>query len=164
MAERIRYVDSHTGGEPTRVALEGFPDLGHLPLRERVEAFRSKHDRYRAALATEPDRWTWSADGRRVQRVTPALLSWLARLDAALAAQSPDSKLPEPAPESEDPAPAASAPTGPLHTLVLLREGRRHTELRLGEALEVTPIDPPGPRWRAALSAADAATLRESLP
>jgi 4-hydroxyproline epimerase len=54
MAERIRYVDSHTGGEPTRVALEGFPDLGHLPLKERVDAFRAKHDRYRAALATEP--------------------------------------------------------------------------------------------------------------
>ena len=52
--ERIRYVDSHTGGEPTRVALEGFPDLGHLPLKERVEAFRTRHDRYRAALATEP--------------------------------------------------------------------------------------------------------------
>ena len=118
----------------------------------------------RAALVTEADRWTWSGDGRRVQRVTPALLSWLARLDVALAAQSTDIRLPEPAPESDDPAPAASAPTGPLHTLVLLREGRRHTELRLGEALEVTPIDPPGPRWRAALSAADAATLRESLP
>ena len=54
MAERIRYVDSHTGGEPTRVALEGFPDLGHLPLKARVEAFRTQHDRYRAALATEP--------------------------------------------------------------------------------------------------------------
>jgi proline racemase len=54
MTERIRYVDSHTGGEPTRVALEGFPDLGHLPLKERVETLRTKHDRYRAALATEP--------------------------------------------------------------------------------------------------------------
>ena len=52
MVERIRYVDSHTGGEPTRVALEGFPDLGDLPLKARVEAFRTKHDRYRAALAT----------------------------------------------------------------------------------------------------------------
>jgi 4-hydroxyproline epimerase len=54
MAERIRYIDSHTGGEPTRVALEGFPGLGDLPLKARVEALRSKHDRYRAALATEP--------------------------------------------------------------------------------------------------------------
>ena len=52
--ERIRYVDSHTGGEPTRLALEGFPDLTALPLRERVAAFRTQHDRYRAALATEP--------------------------------------------------------------------------------------------------------------
>jgi len=52
--ERIRYIDSHTGGEPTRVVIEGFPDLHHLPLRERVEALRSKHDRYRAAVATEP--------------------------------------------------------------------------------------------------------------
>lgn len=54
MAELIRYVDSHTGGEPTRVVLEGFPDLGHLPLAARVEAMRSKHDRYRSAVATEP--------------------------------------------------------------------------------------------------------------
>ena len=140
------------------------PSTGSLSSGRVTAQTRSPLMPLRAALVTEPGRWTWSADGRRVQRVTPALLSWLARLDAALAAQSPDSKLPEPAPESEDPAPAASAPTGPLHTLVLLREGRRHTELRLGEALEVTPIDPPGPRWRAALSAADAATLRESLP
>jgi 4-hydroxyproline epimerase len=52
--ERVRYVDSHTGGEPTRLVLEGFPDLTALPLRERVTALRSKHDRYRAALVTEP--------------------------------------------------------------------------------------------------------------
>ncbi len=51
---RIRYVDSHTGGEPTRLVLEGFPDLTDLPLRERVQALRTKHDRYRAAVVTEP--------------------------------------------------------------------------------------------------------------
>ena len=140
------------------------PSTGALSSGRVTAPTRSPLMPLRAALVTEADRWTWSGDGRRVQRVTPALLSWLARLDVALAAQSTDIRLPEPAPESDDPAPAASAPTGPLHTLVLLREGRRHTELRLGEALEVTPIDPPGPRWRAALSAADAATLRESLP
>jgi 4-hydroxyproline epimerase len=54
MAARIRYVDSHTGGEPTRVVLEGFPDLTALPLRERVAALRTKHDRYRSAVVTEP--------------------------------------------------------------------------------------------------------------
>ena len=52
--ERIRYVDSHTGGEPTRLVLEGFPDLTSMPLAERVKALRSKHDHYRAALVTEP--------------------------------------------------------------------------------------------------------------
>ena len=52
--ERIRYVDSHTGGEPTRLVLEGFPDLTALPLRERVKALREQHDRYRAAIVTEP--------------------------------------------------------------------------------------------------------------
>ena len=140
------------------------PSTGSLSSGRVTAQTRSPLMPLRAALVTEPGRWTWSADGRRVQRVTPALLAWLARLDTALAAQSTEIKWPEQPPESDDPAPAASAPTGPLHTLVLLREGRRHTELRLGEALEVTPIDPPGPRWRAALSAADAATLRESLP
>jgi 4-hydroxyproline epimerase len=52
--QQIRYVDSHTGGEPTRLVLDGFPDLGHLPLRERVTALRTKHDHYRAALVSEP--------------------------------------------------------------------------------------------------------------
>lgn len=51
---KIRYVDSHTGGEPTRMVLEGFPDLSHLPLPQRVEALRAEHDRYRAAVASEP--------------------------------------------------------------------------------------------------------------
>ena len=52
--ERMRYIDSHTGGEPTRVVLDGFPDLTALPLKERVAALRTKHDQYRSALATEP--------------------------------------------------------------------------------------------------------------
>ncbi len=52
--KKIRYVDSHTGGEPTRVVLDGFPDLGNLPLAARVDALRAKHDHFRAAVATEP--------------------------------------------------------------------------------------------------------------
>src|SRR5258706_7589331 len=51
---RIRYVDSHTGGEPTRLVLEGFPDLTALPLRSRVDALRARHDHFRAAMVTEP--------------------------------------------------------------------------------------------------------------
>src|SRR5262245_22172492 len=52
--ERIRVIDSHTGGEPTRVVLDGVPDLGTGPLAERARRFRNELDRYRAALANEP--------------------------------------------------------------------------------------------------------------
>ena len=51
---KIRYVDSHTGGEPTRLVLDGFPDLSSLTLTARVEALRAKHDHFRATVASEP--------------------------------------------------------------------------------------------------------------
>ena len=51
---KIRYVDSHTGGEPTRLVLDGFPDLTALTLPQRVDALRTQFDKYRAAVATEP--------------------------------------------------------------------------------------------------------------
>jgi 4-hydroxyproline epimerase len=47
-------VDSHTGGEPTRVVIDGGPDLGGGPLAERLAAFRDRHDDFRAAVACEP--------------------------------------------------------------------------------------------------------------
>jgi 4-hydroxyproline epimerase len=53
--ERIRIVDSHTGGEPTRVVLAGFPRFDpSLPLSEVRDRLRGEHDRYRAAVAREP--------------------------------------------------------------------------------------------------------------
>ena len=51
---RIKVVDSHTGGEPTRVVIEGMPDLGGGPLAERRERFKREFDRYRAAIVNEP--------------------------------------------------------------------------------------------------------------
>ena len=50
----IRVVDSHTGGEPTRVVVEGGPDLGRGSLAERRERFRTDFDRYRSAIVAEP--------------------------------------------------------------------------------------------------------------
>ncbi|MSU46263.1 MAG: hydroxyproline-2-epimerase [Lacunisphaera sp.] len=50
----IKILDSHTGGEPTRLVLEGGPDLGPGPLSERVKGFKEKHDRFRAAVVGEP--------------------------------------------------------------------------------------------------------------
>ncbi len=51
---RLLAVDSHTGGEPTRVVIEGGPALGNGPLAERLERFRSDYDRFRSAIANEP--------------------------------------------------------------------------------------------------------------
>ncbi len=50
----IRVIDSHTGGEPTRLVLEGGPALGSGPLAERVERFRERFDAYRSAVVNEP--------------------------------------------------------------------------------------------------------------
>ena len=50
----IRVIDSHTGGEPTRLVLEGGPDLGDGPMAERVQRFRERFDDYRCAIVNEP--------------------------------------------------------------------------------------------------------------
>ena len=52
--QRVRVIDSHTGGEPTRLVVSGGPDLGHGPLSERLERFRSRHDDFRSAVVNEP--------------------------------------------------------------------------------------------------------------
>lgn len=54
MTQRIRAIDSHTGGEPTRVIVEGFPDLGGGSMKERLEIFRRDHDHLRTAVVCEP--------------------------------------------------------------------------------------------------------------
>jgi 4-hydroxyproline epimerase len=50
----IRVIDSHTGGEPTRLVMEGGPDLGRGPLSERAQRFRAQFDDYRCAIVNEP--------------------------------------------------------------------------------------------------------------
>ncbi|MEY2787944.1 MAG: hypothetical protein RLZZ34_1087 [Verrucomicrobiota bacterium] len=52
--QRIQVVDSHTGGEPTRVVLSGGPDLGAGPLSERVQRWVAQFDRFRSAVVNEP--------------------------------------------------------------------------------------------------------------
>jgi 4-hydroxyproline epimerase len=51
---RIRIIDSHTGGEPTRVVLAGGPPLGNGTLAEQREVFRRDYDRFRSAVVNEP--------------------------------------------------------------------------------------------------------------
>lgn len=52
--KRIRVVDSHTGGEPTRIIVEGGPDLGSGPMAERLAVFRDRFDDIRSAVVNEP--------------------------------------------------------------------------------------------------------------
>ena len=49
-----RIIDSHTGGEPTRVVVSGGPDLGRGSMAERRQRFRDAHDAWRRALVNEP--------------------------------------------------------------------------------------------------------------
>jgi len=51
---QISVIDSHTAGEPTRLVMEGGPELGDGPLEERLRRFREEYDHYRRAIVNEP--------------------------------------------------------------------------------------------------------------
>jgi 4-hydroxyproline epimerase len=71
----IRVIDSHTAGEPTRLVLEGGPDLGSGPLAERAARFRADFDPWRSAIVNEP---------RGSDTIVGALLTPPHRADCAL--------------------------------------------------------------------------------
>jgi 4-hydroxyproline epimerase len=50
----ISIIDSHTGGEPTRLVTAGGPELGSGPLSERLATLRREHDVFRSAVVCEP--------------------------------------------------------------------------------------------------------------
>src|ERR1700761_1783619 len=52
--KRVRVLDSHTEGEPTRVVVEGGPDLGKGTLAQRLDVLRGRYDNFRSALTCEP--------------------------------------------------------------------------------------------------------------
>lgn len=52
--KRIQVLDSHTGGEPTRLVLDGFPDLGRGSMADRRALLAEQHDSWRAATVLEP--------------------------------------------------------------------------------------------------------------
>jgi 4-hydroxyproline epimerase len=51
---RIQVVDSHTGGEPTRVVVSGGPDLGDGDMAARRKVLAERHDWFRSAVVNEP--------------------------------------------------------------------------------------------------------------
>lgn len=52
--QRIQVIDSHTGGEPTRVVVAGGPDLGSGPLADRARVFGERFDTFRSCVVNEP--------------------------------------------------------------------------------------------------------------
>ena len=50
----MRFIDSHTGGEPTRVLISGGPDLGQGSMAERLANLRQDHEHWRSAVVNEP--------------------------------------------------------------------------------------------------------------
>ncbi len=50
----MKVIDSHTGGEPTRVIIEGGPDLGEGDLTERLKRMSEKYDHIRQSVILEP--------------------------------------------------------------------------------------------------------------
>ena len=54
MSKKITIIDSHTGGEPTRIIVDGGPELGDGTLATRLQRFRDEFDHYRSATVCEP--------------------------------------------------------------------------------------------------------------
>jgi 4-hydroxyproline epimerase len=51
---RLHVIDSHTEGEPTRVVIEGGPDLGSGTVAEKARRLREDHDWLRSSVCNEP--------------------------------------------------------------------------------------------------------------
>lgn len=50
----MRVIDSHTGGEPTRLVVSGAPELGTGSMFERRKLLAERHDEYRRFAISEP--------------------------------------------------------------------------------------------------------------
>ncbi len=51
---RYHVIDAHTAGEPLRIILDGWPDLGTGPILERRRLARDRYDQLRTSLMFEP--------------------------------------------------------------------------------------------------------------
>jgi 4-hydroxyproline epimerase len=52
--KQVHIIDSHTGGEPTRLVMKGFPQLAGNTMVEKLDALRDQHDQWRRACLLEP--------------------------------------------------------------------------------------------------------------
>jgi len=52
--KKVRVIDSHTAGEPTRVVVAGGPSLGSGSVEQQLSVFRKQFDSWRSAIVNEP--------------------------------------------------------------------------------------------------------------
>ena len=52
--KRVHIIDSHTGGEPTRLVMTGFPELAGETIADKLDNLRTHHDQWRRACLLEP--------------------------------------------------------------------------------------------------------------
>ncbi|NMX82319.1 MULTISPECIES: 4-hydroxyproline epimerase [Pseudomonas] len=52
--KRLHVIDSHTGGEPTRLVMNGFPELAGASIADQLDHLRTHHDQWRRACLLEP--------------------------------------------------------------------------------------------------------------
>lgn len=50
----LYLIDSHTGGEPTRMIYQGFPELAGNTVAEKLNDFKQNYDYLRKSVILEP--------------------------------------------------------------------------------------------------------------
>lgn len=78
----MHVIDSHTGGEPTRVVLAGGPDLGSGPLRERAQRLAADHRAFYRSIICEPRGQPALVGALLVEPVDPTCVTGVIYFDA----------------------------------------------------------------------------------
>lgn len=78
----MHVIDSHTGGEPTRVILSGGPDLGSGPLTERAQRLATEHEDFYLSVMLEPRGQPAMVGALLVEPVDPDCVTGVIYFDA----------------------------------------------------------------------------------
>ncbi|WP_417808134.1 proline racemase family protein [Thioclava sp.] len=78
----MHVIDSHTGGEPTRVILEGGPDLGSGPLADRAARLAAEHKEFYQSVILEPRGQTAMVCALLVEPVDPECVAGVIYFDS----------------------------------------------------------------------------------
>lgn len=78
----MHVIDSHTGGEPTRVILDGGPDLGSGPMVERALTLANEHKEFYQSVMLEPRGQPAMVGALLVEPTDPDCITGVIYLDA----------------------------------------------------------------------------------